>query len=404
MEAGMVWVGVDVGRYSHALCAIDASGSVIWERKRVLNTTWAMRRVLAKLLHFLRGRPVHFAVEEPNGNAAALVRLLTADDLPVLLAQPLRVYRFHLALGQPHKTDPYDAQVIAQFARQNASKLPPVRILTPATQSLRVLSRRADAVGRDLRRCVSRLRGVLAEYAPEWLACRVFKDWSSAAALGTLERYGCISKLQRTRVSRLGRALSKWTQGRYGETHARTLIEAFAEVVLPSQVEQAYHQVICSLVKQIRALVAERRHLLSLIRAQGESLPAMAELQSEFGYGPELSAIIVSEVGDMADFPSEAGFATYCGVTPVKRKSGVSRGSSRLSRFTNKRLLRAVTQAARTAATHEPESRTYYQRKLAGRSDPHAKTLALIALARHRTRRLYKLLRRVSIQPEELVA
>jgi transposase len=388
MEAGVVWVGVDVGRYSHALCAIDESGSVIWERKRVLNTTWAMRRVLVKLLHFLRGRPVRFAVEEPNGNATALLRLLAADGLPVLLAQPLRVYRFHLALGQPHKSDPYDAQVIAQFARQNASKLPPVRMGTPATQSLRV----------------SRLRGVLAEYAPEWLACGVFRDWSSAAALGTLERYGCISKLQRTRVSRLGRALSKWTQGRYGETHARTLIEAFSEVALPPQLEQAYQQVICSLVKQIRALVAERRHLLTLIRAQGESLPAMAELQSEFGYGPELSAIIVSEVGDMADFPSEAAFATYCGVTPVKRKSGVSRGSSRLSRFTNKRLLRAVTQAARTAATHEPESRTYYQKKLAGRSDPHAKTLALIALARHRTRRLYKLLRRVSTQPEELVA
>jgi len=68
------------------------------------------------------------------------------------------------------------------------------------------------------------------------------------------------------------------------------------------------------------------------------------------------------------------------------------------------RRLRAVTQAARTAATHEPESRTYYQRKLAGRSDPHAKTLALIALARHRTRRLYKLLRRASLETAELVA
>jgi hypothetical protein len=71
MEAGVVWVGVDVGRYSHALCAIDESGSVIWERKRVLNTTWAMRRVLVKLLHFLRGRPVRFAVEECHRAAAS---------------------------------------------------------------------------------------------------------------------------------------------------------------------------------------------------------------------------------------------------------------------------------------------------------------------------------------------
>jgi len=45
----------------------------------------------------------------------------------------------------------------------------------------------------------------------------------------------------------------------------------------------------------------------------------------------------------------------------------VSRGFTRLSRFTNKRLLRVVTQAALTAATHHAESRLYYQKKLAGR-------------------------------------
>jgi transposase len=162
--------------------------------------------------------------------------------------------------------------------------------------------------------------------------------------------------------------------------------------------------VICSLVKQIRARVTDRRHSLSLIRAQNESLSAVADLQSEFAYGPELSAIIVSEVGDLADFLSEAGFATYCGVTPVKRKSGASRGPSRLSGFTNKRLLCSVTQAAHPAATHRQESRTYYQRELAGRSDLHARTLALIALALRRTRRLHKLLRRASPGHTELVA
>jgi len=68
------------------------------------------------------------------------------------------------------------------------------------------------------------------------------------------------------------------------------------------------------------------------------------------------------------------------------------------------RMLRAVTQAALTAATHHPESRLYYQKKLAGRSDPRTKTLALIALARHCARRLYKLLRRASLPSAEVAA
>ncbi len=404
MEADVIWVGVDVGRYTHALCGIDASGAIVWERQRVPNPTWAMRRAFEKLSRFAKGRPLRFATEEPAGNASALLRLLAAAGEAVYLAQPLRVYRFHLALGQPHKTDPYDAQVIAEFARQNASKLPPVRLGTPATQALRVLSRRAEALSKDLRRCVNRLRGVLAEYAPEWLACKVFRDWSSGAALGTLERYGRISKLRRARVSSLAKALSQWTQGRYGEAQARALIAAFAEVSLPAQLEAAHSQVICSLVSQIRGLIAERGQLRARVAAEGESLPAVAVLQSEFGYGPETAAVIVSEVGDMADFPREAAFATYCGVTPLKRRSGVSRGSARLSRFTSKRLLRAVTQAALTAATHHAESRLYYQKKLAGRSDPRTKTLALIALARHRARRLYKVLRRASLPSAEVAA
>ena len=45
-------------------------------------------------------------------------------------------------------------------------------------------------------------------------------------------------------------------------------------------------------------------------------------------------------------------------------------------------------QAAHSAPHHDPESKAYYQKKLAGRADPKAKTVALLALARHRVRRL----------------
>ena len=49
-------------------------------------------------------------------------------------------------------------------------------------------------------------------------------------------------------------------------------------------------------------------------------------------------------------------------------------------------------------------TRLYYQKKLAGRSDPRTKTLALIALARHRARRLYKVLRRALLPSAEVAA
>ncbi|HUT73522.1 MAG TPA: IS110 family transposase, partial [Armatimonadota bacterium] len=321
MEPQIWWVGIDVGRFFHALCAVNGAGEVVWQRKRVPNTTAAMRRALDELRVCAGACTVRFASEEAGGNARALMRLLAQREETVYLAQPLRVHRFHLALGQPHKSDPYDAQVIAQFARQNHAALPRVRPMEPQLEALRVLSRRLEAVSRDLRRCLNRLRATLAEYAPEWLVCSVFSDWSTEAALGTLQRYARISKLRRTPLGRLAQALSRWTRGRFGADHASALQQAFAEVCLPPAVEDAYVQALESLLRQIRTLLAEKRCLLAL--------------QAEFGYGPETAAIIVSEAGAVADFPTEPKFATYCGVTPIKRQSGLSAGSAHLSRFTN---------------------------------------------------------------------
>jgi len=399
MESDALWVGIDVGRYFHAFCALDGAGQVVWERKRVANTTSAMRTALEQVARVAAGRPVWFATEEAGGNASALVRLLSEQQACLLLAQPLRVHRFHLALGQPHKSDPYDAQVIAEFARQNQARLPRVRPGVPELQALRVLSRRLEAVSKDLRRNLNRLRGTLAEYAPEWLVCAVFSDWSTEAALGTLERYGRLSKLQRTPLGRLASALSRWTRGRFGKEQAYRLQSTLSEVCLPPSLEEAYAETLASLVRQIRSLLAEKRQLLQLLAARGQSLPAFVTLQQEYSYGLETAAIIVSEAGEMADFPTEAKFATYCGLTPLKRSSGISAGSSRLSRFTNKRLLRAIFQATVAAVRRDPRSQAYYHKKLAGRTDPRAKTTALLALARHRCRRLYKLLSQASPTP-----
>jgi len=291
---------------------MDSAGQAVWQHKRVPNTTATMRRALAQLRAW--------------------------------------------ALGQPRKSDPYDAQVIAQFARQNAPLLPRARLGTPDLQALRALSRRLEAVSKDLRRCLSRLRGTLVEYAPEWIVCAVFKDWSSEAALSTLERYVRISKLCRTPVSRLARSLARWTRGRFGETQAQALRDAFADVAMPPALEDVYAQVVGSLVRQIRSLLSEKHRLLELVVAQGHSMPAVSAVQDEFGYGLETACIIVSKVGEMADFATEPSFATYCGVTPLKRRSGISSGSAWLSRFTNKRLLRAIFQATvstRSGSLHQ---------------------------------------------------
>jgi transposase len=84
--------------------------------------------------------PQLVAVEATGGFETVVVAALAAAGLPVVVVNPARVRAFASALGQRAKTDPIDAQVIAQFA---AATKPPVRALPDAaTQAL------ADLVAR----------------------------------------------------------------------------------------------------------------------------------------------------------------------------------------------------------------------------------------------------------------
>ena len=84
--------------------------------------------------------PQLVAVEATGGFETVVVAALAAAGLPVVVVNPARVRAFAAALGRRAKTDPIDAQVIAQFA---AATRPLVRALPDAaTQAL------ADLVGR----------------------------------------------------------------------------------------------------------------------------------------------------------------------------------------------------------------------------------------------------------------
>ncbi len=84
--------------------------------------------------------PQLVAVEATGGFETVVVAALAAAGLPVVVVDPARVRAFAAALGRRAKTDPIDAQVIAQFA---AATRPPVRALPDAaTQAL------ADLVAR----------------------------------------------------------------------------------------------------------------------------------------------------------------------------------------------------------------------------------------------------------------
>ncbi|PWJ06880.1 IS110 family transposase, partial [Streptomyces sp. NWU49] len=88
-------------------------------------------------------------------------------------------------------------------------------------------------------------------------------------------------------------------------------------------------------------------------------------------------------------FPSAAHLASYAGLAPATKSSGISIHGEHAPRGGNRQLKRAMFLSA-FAALHDPASRAYYDRCRA-RGKTH--TQALLRLARHRISVLFAMLR-----------
>ena len=107
------------------------------------------------------------------------------------------------------------------------------------------------------------------------------------------------------------------------------------------------------------------------------------------GVGVRTAAVILVEIGDASSFPSAAHLASYAGLAPVTWRSGTSIKGEHPNRAGNKRLKNALFLSAFTALK-DPESRAYYDRKIAEKKKHNA---AIICLARRRLDVMYAMLR-----------
>jgi len=177
------WVGIDVAKDAHWVCAVDGSGRVLLSRA-VPNTQEGLDALSAEL-RALPG-PVRVGLDVDGSIAAFLQAVLLADGLALVHVPGLAVNRAaHGYAGGERKSDPQDARVIADLVRTR-DNLRPIRPEDDATASLRLLvSRRRDLV-QDQTRRIARLRQLLSQAHPGLEAAL---DLTCKGPLARLTRY-----------------------------------------------------------------------------------------------------------------------------------------------------------------------------------------------------------------------
>lgn len=132
------------------------------------------------------------------------------------------------------------------------------------------------------------------------------------------------------------------------------------------------------IIDQIRSLNQSIGELEKTIAQEGAKLGGHKNLISIKGIGHLTSAILLSVIGDVKDFPDEGRLASYFGIVPRVSNSNQTERSGSIHKRGSKLGRTALVQSALTAARYSPYLKCFYNRIKTRRGAGKA----IIALAR----------------------
>ncbi|MGH2815119.1 MAG: IS110 family transposase, partial [Actinomycetota bacterium] len=299
-------------------------------------------------------------------------RLLEAGH-PVVPVQSnaIRVWREGEVLSGA-KSDPGDAQVIAEYLRLRRHRLRELTPFSPQTRALRAVVRtRGDLVDQRVA-ATNQLAACLDAFWPG--AKAVFADLQSEICLAFLTRYPTPESAQRLGEQRMAAFLIK--HGYCGRRPAGELLHRLraAPAGLTGSVEvEARRDAVLAYVRILRALNASIKELdRSVVAHLGEHPDA--EIFTSLPRSGRISAAqVLAEWGDCRQaYDGPEAVAALSGIVPVTKASGKHRAVS-FRWAANKRFRAAITLWADNSRHQSPWAAKVYADAIArGCDHPHA--------------------------------
>lgn len=386
-----IFVGVDVAKETHWVCALDQDARVVLDRA-VQNDQAALDALAAELRGL--GPELQIALDVTGSIASFLEAVLLAQGFTLVHIPGIAVNRAgHGFAGGERKSDPRDARTIAELARTRPG-LRPIHRDDQTTIAIHLkIARRRDLV-QDQTRRLSRLRQLLASIHP---GLERDLDVTTKGPLVLLSRYVAPGEIRKAGRRRIVAHLKKTPQLRDPEALAG---RALAAATMQTTVVRG-EAVVADMVRELATEALAARARIARLDRELEALlrnhPDGALIQSLPGMGAILTAEFIAAVGDIARFRSADAMAAAAGLAPVLRQSGKSRALRRAFGG-DKALKRVFFQSAFCAVTtRDPISTAFYARK---RREGKRHNQAIIALARRRVTVLWTMLRhRKSFEP-----
>ena len=357
MEGEKVFIGIDVGKSTHYLMALDENGEEIYHRELHQNEA----EILHVLTQFQNFKEVSVALDQPHNIGSLVVRCarFLGMDVKFIPSKTMRTYAQSRNIST--KTDKIDAKVIAIASLKDPEIFRKITNPSPEQAELRTLKKRDRDLAYDKTKAINRLRAALIEDMPEFEAILKENRIDCAFTLELLKKFHgpWYMKAHTRALENFCLAFKKKVpDGLVADifdvlesvTIKPAMTDSLESLTIPELIEDLY------LIKKRRDKIALR---LNELLADNQDYQLLLTFP---GIGPKIASQIVSEV-DINEYNSADDLASYAGIAPKKKESGTSINSKISPHGGNHRLKDAFFMAARCSAQHSPISHIYYQKK-----------------------------------------
>jgi transposase len=368
---GALFAGIDWASADHAVCVVDAAGTVLWR-----HTVSHSRAGLGRLTDRLRELAVaRVGIERPDG---PVVEALLAAGLRVAVVPPRQMKNLRSRYTRAGKDDRFDAYVLADAMRTDGHRFTDLTRDTAPTAGLRALVRaRQDLVAVRVG-LVNQLRHTLELAFPG--AVGLFFDLHSPIARAFLRRFPTAAEAAVLDEDSMAAWLT--AEGYCGRTPAAVFIDRLrtAPAGLTGIEADARRHITLALLTGIDAIedrAAELGRRIKEVLALHPDAPIFTSLPRA---GQIRAAALLAEIGDARGrYPDAGTLAAAGGVCPFTDESGKHRTVG--FRFkTDTKLRRALTDFADDSRRASPWAADLYSRARA-RGMRHPQAVRVLARA-----------------------
>lgn len=387
MSVDELRVALDIGSKKHRVGVGNVDGTVIDEFDITHDKAGFekfFRRVSAHELAL--NLPVVVAMEGINGWARPLDRMIQERGYELLNVNNVKLARFKEIFPGPAKTDAIDTRKtlelmwLREVLPTGKTVLHRVGTTPVENEQLKRFTRRRRQLVDEKVRVTNRLESDLQAVSPGLL--EITGQTGNLWFLNFLT-----SRDELTRIARMRRPAILKIRG-VGPVYAAKIEAWQSQATFSGEVEWvgpmiiADAQRIIDLIRQIQALEKQ-------IGATVERSAMACRIQTIGGFGPICSATLAGEMGNLDRFAGEASLALYSGMTRLDNSSGETT-SSKNTRQVNTHMKAAMMVAVARHVDHVPESRAYYDKKIA---EGKTHNQAIRALGRHLIRVIWSMLK-----------